>query len=79
MNNVVILIHFFINFRIDIELVVRENDGSRALSAKESVSVINQEKVKKQLKLSNFKVSKIALGKLKKPVLKYLKCFLFVK
>ena len=68
MKNVVILIQFFINFRIDIKLVVRENDGSRTLNAKETVSVISQEKVKKQLKLSNFKVSKITLGKRKKLV-----------
>ena len=53
-------------FRIDIEVVVRENDGSTTLSAKDAVDVINQEKVKEHLKSQNFEVSKVALGELNK-------------
>ena len=50
--------------RIDIEVVVRENDGSTTLSAEDAVDVINQEKVKRQLKAENFEVSKVAMGEL---------------
>jgi len=48
--------------KIDIEVVVRENDGSTTLSAEDAVDVINQEKVKRQLKAENFEVSKVAMA-----------------
>ena len=49
---------------MDIEVVVRENDGSRTLSANEAIDVISQDEVKEQLESENFKINKIAKGKL---------------
>ena len=59
------LIHDIIRFRVDIEVVVRENDGSRMLGANEAIDVINQDKVKDKLSSQNFKVSKVTKGEIR--------------
>ena len=51
-------------FRVDIEVVVREEVGGKMLSASEAIDLINQDKVKGNLKSENYRVSKVAKGEL---------------
>ena len=54
----------FVFSRVDIEVVVREKDDGRALSANEAIDVLNQERVKDHLKSQNYKVNKVTMGEL---------------